>query len=189
MTNAQRPPMRLSQGHERWLYAIGGLVFLSGLGWLIAHYFFAASAEFGDAHAASEPLWLRLHGAAAMAALVIFGSLLPGHMARAWSLRQNHRSGVFMLSIIMLLVLTSYGLYYAGDEEIRPWISAVHWIVGIIAAAGLVLHVRLGKRSVRRKRSGVPHNPVSNPAAAAADREKKIYATLTKNAPQRATPW
>ena len=148
--DVQPPPMRLSRWHERWLYAIGAWVFLSGIGWLADHYLFAGSADFGDGHAASEPLWLRLHGAAAMAGLVVFGSLLPGHIARAWRLRRNYRSGVLMLSLMLLLVLTGYGLYYFGDEESRPWISMVHWLAGIVAGASLVLHVRLGKHSMGR---------------------------------------
>ena len=102
-TDVQPPPMRLSRWHERWLYAIGALVFVSGVGWLADHYLFAGSADFGDAHAAFEPLWLRLHGAAAMAGLVVLGSLLPGHITRAWRSRTNRRSGLLMLSIAVLL--------------------------------------------------------------------------------------
>jgi hypothetical protein len=148
----QRPPMRLNQRHERWLYAIAALIFLSGLGWLADHYLFAGSAEFGDAHAPSELWWLRLHGAAAMAGLVVFGSLFPGHIARALRSSANRRSGLVMLSIVISLILTGWCLYYVGDEETRPWISMVHWLVGIMAGAGLVLHVRLGKRRVQRLR-------------------------------------
>ncbi len=140
------PPMRLSRRHERWLYVIAVAVLASGLGWLVDHYLFAGQAEFGEAHAPAEPWWLRLHGAAAMAGLVAFGSLLPGHIARAWRLRINIRSGLLMLGIVLTLVVTGYGLYYAGDEETRPWIGMIHWIVGLVAAAGLIVHVRFGKR-------------------------------------------
>ena len=163
--DGQLPPMRLSRRHELWLYAIGALIFVSGLGWLGDHYLFAGSADFGDAHAASEPWWLRLHGAAAMAGLAALGSLFPGHIARAWRSRTNYRSGLLMLSITVLLVVTGYGLYYVGDEETRPWISLVHWLVGIMACAGLVLHVRLGKS--RRWRlhllKSSPTNSTSSP--------------------------
>jgi hypothetical protein len=147
MTRPQRPPIRLSRWHERWLYAIGLCVLLSGIGWLADHYLFAGTAEFGDARGASEPLWLRLHGAAAMAALTVFGSLFPSHIVRAWRLRKNLGSGLSMLCLVLLLVATGYGLYYAGDEETRPWISMAHWIGGMLAAFGLALHAWLGKRA------------------------------------------
>lgn len=182
--HVRQPPMRLSQRHERWIYAVGTLILVSGLGWLVDHFLFAGSAEFGDAHADSEPLWLRLHGAAAMAGLVVFGSLFPGHIVRAWRSRTNHISGLFMFGLVTLLVLTGYGLYYVGDEQTRPWISTVHWLAGVVVAAGLVLHVRLGKRQTRRLRfescaspSGL-HRPGSQRGFDGADLGEEIDSNL-----------
>ncbi len=150
MTHGVPPPsMRLSPRHELWLYGIGLLIFLSGLGWLVDHYVFAGATDFGLARGPFELWWLRLHGAAAMAGLMVLGSLFPGHIARAWRARTNHRSGLMMFGLAALLIVTGYGLYYLGDEETRPWISVVHWLIGIAAAAGLALHVRLGKRRRR----------------------------------------
>jgi hypothetical protein len=145
-------PARLSRWHERWIYVVGVLILVTGLGWLADHYLFAGSAEFGEAHAESEPLWLRLHGAAAMIGLVVFGSLFPGHVVRAWRSWTNWRSGFFMFGLTTLLVATGYGLYYVGDEQTRPWISVIHWLVGLVAAASLVVHARLGKRQSRHLR-------------------------------------
>lgn len=151
--HAPRLPVKLSQRHKRWLYATAGILFASGLGWLIAHYLFAGRGDFGDAPHPSEPWWLRIHGAAAMGFLIALGSLLPGHISRAWHARRNHRSGLFMLTLVAVLILTGYGLYYAGDEETRPWISLLHWLIGVAAAAGLPLHVYLGRRKLTDKHS------------------------------------
>jgi hypothetical protein len=164
----QRPPMRLSQRHERWLYAIGALIFVSGLGWLGDHYLFAGSAEFGDAHAPFEPLWLRLHGAAAMAGLVVWGSVFPGHIARAWHLGVNRRSGLLMLSLVVLLVVSGWSLYYISDEDTRPWISMVHWLAGIVAGAGLGIHVWLGKRRIQSRQIVASSEPRGIPATSVA---------------------
>ncbi|WP_211464894.1 hypothetical protein [Collimonas silvisoli] len=168
-------PIRLSRQHERWIYLIGAILFLSGLGWLIAHNFLAAPGEFGDAHHPSEPWWLRLHGAAAMGFLMVIGSLLPGHIASAWRLRKNHRSGLFMLALVAVLLLTGYGLYYAGDEQSRPWISLIHWIAGTAAAAGLWLHIWLGKRKANMLHAVVrkPIAPDATGTAAAVAVQRK----------------
>jgi hypothetical protein len=115
-------------------------------GWLAGGPLPGAS-DIHDAPAASESLWLRLYGAAAMAALMVFRLLFPGHVARAWRVRKNPGSGLSMLCLVLLLVVTGYRLYYAGDEETRPWISMAHWITAVPAASGLVLHACLGKRS------------------------------------------
>jgi hypothetical protein len=148
-------PVQLSTRHERWLYGVAGALMLSGLGWIAAHYWLAgnglvAGFEFEGVPHPSEMWWLRLHGASMIGFLVVFGALLPGHVTRGWRRRRNKYSGIFMLATTMVLGLSGYGLYYLGDEVTRPWISAVHWVIGLAAGAGLVLHVTFGKRGVRR---------------------------------------
>jgi choline-glycine betaine transporter len=61
-------------------------------------------------------------------------------------MRRNHRSGLSILGMVALLIATGYGLYYVGDEQARPWISCVHWLIGLAAAGMAPLHVVLGRR-------------------------------------------
>ena len=145
----RRSSPRLSRWHERWLYGVSALLFLSGAAWLVAHYFFAGAGEFGETRNASEPWWLRLHGAAAMAFLIAFGSLFPAHVVPAWRRLKNRRSGMMMIALVSVLVLTGYGLYYLGGERTRPWISLIHWTVGILCAGGLWAHVHWGKSGAK----------------------------------------
>ena len=145
-----RPSMRR---HEYWLYAAGGLLWASGLGWVVSHYVLAGHGEFGDAPRLSELWWLRVHGAAMLAFLIALGVMVPLHMAPNWRRRANRRSGVLMLLVVGILVLTGYALYYVGDESSRPWISAVHWIVGLGAAGVLAAHWSLGTRRRRASAS------------------------------------
>jgi len=154
-----RPPAQLSTRHERWLYALGGALLLSGLGWITAHYLlagngFVAGFEFEGVPHPSELWWLRLHGASMIGFLVAFGALLPGHVGRGWRGRRNRHSGIFMLAAVAALALSGYGLYYLGDEATRPWISAIHWMIGIAAGAGLVYHsVSIRRKSASRARA------------------------------------
>ncbi len=149
-TYQDAPPMRLSRQHRQWIYAAGGSLVGSGVAWLIAHYLLVGANSFGEAHHPSEPWWLRLHGAAMMAFLVVLGTILPGHVTRAWSLRKNcvqsvRRNvvtGILMLSLVAALALTGYALYYSGSEELRPYISTGHWVMGLAAAAGFYQHRR-----------------------------------------------
>ena len=138
--------VRLSSRHERWVYGVGGLLLLSGFGWLVAHYFLASAGQFGEVHHASEPWWLRLHGAAATGFLIVSGTLLPVHVAPALHWGKNRMTGVLMLAVVALLVLTAYGLYYVVGDSWRAWMSTIHWTSGLGATAGLTAHVWLGKR-------------------------------------------
>jgi len=114
---------------------------VTGCGWLLCHYVLAEAGEFGPLPHPLEGLWLQLHGAAGMIALVLFGSLLPSHMLRAWSSRRGRASGGTLAGLFMLLTVTGYGLYYVGGESLRQWISVVHWAVGLGIPVLLTAHV------------------------------------------------
>ena len=150
----KRSPAQLSPRHELWIYLAGAAVFLSGVGWLVAHYFLAVAGEFGETRHASEPWWLRLHGGAAMLFLIAFGSLFPRHIVPGWRKQKNRGSGVSMIALVSLLILTGYALYYLGGEQSRAWISAIHWTIGVACGGGFWLHAWLGKKSAK-----VPANP------------------------------
>ena len=50
---------------------------------------------------------------------------------------------------MLLLTVTGYLLYYAGDENTRPVISAAHWILGLAVPALLAWHVISGRTQTR----------------------------------------
>ena len=131
------------------MYGATALLTVSGILWLVLHYFLTASGKYGPQIHPLEPWMLRLHGAAAMAGLVIYGSLLPVHVRRAWSIRRNVVLGIGLTSVMLLLTVTGYLLYYAGDEDARPVISAGHWILGLGVPALLVWHVVSGRARTR----------------------------------------
>ena len=138
--------VRLSFRHEMWIYGIGGLLLISGVGWLVVHYLLASAGQFGEVHHASEPWWLRFHGAAATGFLMICGTLLSVHVVPALHWGGNRSTGVLMLAVVAVLVVTAYGLYYVVGDSWRSYLSAIHWMTGLAATVGLVAHVWLGKR-------------------------------------------
>ena len=95
----------------------------------------------------AEPWSLKLHGAAAMAILIILGTLLPTHVRFAWHARRNRPNGIALLAFFVLLVVTGYGLYYLGDERLRSWTSWLHLGIGIALPAMIILHIWSGRRS------------------------------------------
>ncbi|WP_295009193.1 hypothetical protein [uncultured Dechloromonas sp.] len=134
--------------HRRLIYLAFAFLVLSGLVWLGGRYGLRSDPEL------PHPLeaWaLKLHGAAAMLGLLALGSVLPQHVRFAWRARRNRTSGATMLSLAGILILTGYGLYYAADENLRPWISLAHWASGLVLPAGLIWHVAAGRR---RKKPG-----------------------------------
>ncbi|HTV78745.1 MAG TPA: hypothetical protein VMF03_10840 [Steroidobacteraceae bacterium] len=102
-----------------------------------------------------EVWWLRLHGAALVGFLIVFGTVMPAHVVYGWRHRLNRGTGIAMLLVIGILALSGYGLYYLVDDQWRSAASTLHWLVGLCAMAVVVAHAILGKQSAHaRLRSG-----------------------------------
>jgi magnesium-transporting ATPase (P-type) len=126
------------------LYAVVTLLFVTGVGWAYWNYL-AASA--GDSEASAKAWAMKIHGAAAMAVLVLVGMLLTAHVRFAWRARRNRANGSVFLSAFGVLAITGYGLYYAGGERLRAWTSWLHLAVGLALPILLVIHIFLGRRT------------------------------------------
>ena len=144
--HAPRPQQRLGHVQERWVYAAGAALALSGLGWLVCHYLLHPP---GPGPHPLEVWWLRLHGLALILFLAVLGSVLPVHVRYGWRHHMNRVSGALVLGVAGLLALSGYGLYYLVDDDLREWTSIAHWIAGLAAIILLLTHVVLGKRRRR----------------------------------------
>jgi hypothetical protein len=137
--------VRLKPAFRYTLYAALAVLTITGGGWLIADWYKdPAGPEFWQLLAADM---LMVHGGAAMATLLLLGALFPLHVRRAWRTGRNRLTGPVMVGINAVLIVTAFGLYYAGSDTLRPWISDLHIAIGVALPALLVLHIWLGRRS------------------------------------------
>jgi hypothetical protein len=116
---------RLHGLHRALLYAVLAVLVLSGALW-----------EAGIARSAL----IKLHGAAAMASLLVLGALLARHVGTGWVAKANRATGIAMLAALLWLVVSGYLLYYAGDEGLRAYASQTHFWVGLALAGVFALH-------------------------------------------------
>jgi hypothetical protein len=133
------------------VYATFGILFLSGAVWWGLHRWFPVAGEFGALPHPWEPGLLKIHGAAAMVALIIFGTLVPLHMKRGWGARLNRPNGVMLVAFFLLLTASGYVLYYAGGEQSRSVASLVHTVLGLAFPLVLLWHIARGRRARRHQ--------------------------------------
>lgn len=133
----------LKRSQRYFLYAVLALLFLSGVAWAYWNYLRSP----GDFETSAKSWAMKIHGAAAMAILVMIGILLNGHVRFAWRARRNRSNGSIFLSAFAVLTITGYGLYYAGDESLRGWTSWIHLVVGLALPILLLIHIFLGRRT------------------------------------------
>ena len=136
--------MRLSPRREALVHVILGTLWVSGVGWLVFHYFLRQTGEFGALPHPLEAWWLRLHGAAAFATLWLLGMLWVIHLAPGW---RTHRrpSGIALAVMLGVLTVSGYLLYYAGGDNARAAIALVHWVVGAAVPLFLLPHALRGR--------------------------------------------
>ena len=134
---------------RRLLYATAGLLLASGLCWLAVHYLWGAGAD--QLPHPLEPWLMRLHGAAAFAALFLAGMLAAAHVPQGWrmSTRSPHlrrrwagqrRTGLALCLLGAAGAVSGYLLYYFAPEPVRPVLGWAHAVLGLLLAALLPLH-------------------------------------------------
>ena len=119
------------------------VLFISGVFWLFTDRLKQTPAS--EMWSRTSASLLMLHGAGAMVMLVLFGGLIPFHVRVGWRRNRNRMTGSLMLGANAALIVTAFGLYYAGAEPVREWASDVHIAVGLALPTLLVWHVVRGR--------------------------------------------
>jgi hypothetical protein len=139
--------LQLDRRFRYGLYAAFAVLFASGVVWLIADA--EMDSPNGDFWQGLSAKMLMIHGGMAMAVLVMLGALIPIHMQRAWRGRLNRITGTVMATLNGALVVTAFGLYYAGSDTLRSWTSDLHIAAGLGFPLVLLIHILMGRRNKR----------------------------------------
>lgn len=166
----------LGRSRQMWVYTVFAVLFATGAAWLAVH---STDLEIAEWRSRLAVGMLRLHGAAAMVALVLLGVLWVEHMRPAWRAGRNRLSGGGLVGTCVLLAATGYGLYYAGGETLRVWLSRGHSWLGLAFPAGLAFHVwrgRMGRTdpaAITPRSRATPTPTAPRAVAAVYDRRQK----------------
>ncbi len=158
-----RNRLRLSFRQRSWLYGSFAVLLLSGVAWWVLNKWFPIETDVGPQPNPLQPWLLRLHGAAAMVALVVMGSLLPNHVRTGWRAHRNRFSGGGIIAFCLALTVTGYGLYYASNDALRSATSLTHLALGLAFPVALIWHIRRGRALRHRTPHGHPETHRSMP--------------------------
>ena len=136
--------LRLRPRLRRVFYAVFAILFATGVAWWVAHRW-SFSDEDARSFSSVGPSLLKLHGAAASAAVFLLGVLYPLHILRGWRARRNRLWGGALVLTCAVLIASGYLLYYAGGEAIREVASSIHVWVGLAFPVLLVAHIWRGR--------------------------------------------
>ncbi|SOZ17567.1 hypothetical protein [Cupriavidus taiwanensis] len=131
---------------RRWaLYAVFTLLLVTGIAWLVVRW--------SVADPETQAPWLawnmKLHGASALAATFLVGTIWSSHIRHAWSRRRNRFAGGVFGFALGLLLVSGYGLYYFNGDLQRGLAEWMHWIAGLSLALPFWWHLSRGRRIAR----------------------------------------
>jgi hypothetical protein len=126
-------PLRLAT------YATGGLLWLSGVIWLVLHHAFPQPSEFGPVPNSWEAPLMRLHGLMAVGGVFLIGWMSAAHVATRWGSDRNRRSGLALGGTMLLLVFSGYALYYTTGSPHNA-AGFLHELIGVISPAAALAH-------------------------------------------------
>lgn len=135
------PPLsaQLRPLQKSLIHVSTALLWLSGAAWLYLK-------QPDDIHPV-QPFLMKLHGAAAILFLLVFGGLWVTHIPAGWQQNDRRPSGSWLTGVNAILIITGWGLYYMGGESARHFASFVHGAVGLVLPVLLVVHILAARRS------------------------------------------
>lgn len=146
--------LRLSPRHRRLVYGTFAAIWITGILWLIFHYFLQRQGEFGLESHPLEAWWLRLHGAVAFVALWLGGVVWIVHVRHGLSRPKRRVSGIALIAMFAVLAASGYLLYYASDDALRDAVRLLHWLVGLGLAVPFLIHSLRARRTRKMKDAG-----------------------------------
>lgn len=143
--------MRRLSGYPHWFFAMlmltVALLYLTGL--LLVPTLLEMRMEWDTpVHIDSNVRgWVAvLHTTTAFITMGLLGALCVMHMRMGWRRQRNRVSGIGLVLLFSVLLVTAITIFYAGDEEISRFASVLHTILGVFIIALFVWHLVNGRR-------------------------------------------
>ena len=129
----------LPRGLRAAVYGVGALLWLSGAAWLVLHYVFPQSTEFGPLPNPWEAPLMRLHGLIAVCGVFLIGWMMAAHVTARWASERNWRSGLVLGGAALLLILSGYALYYTTGSP-HDAAALAHEAIGVLSPIAALAH-------------------------------------------------
>lgn len=137
--------MRPSKLTKKLLYPTLILLVITGIAWIIGHYFMMIEGEFGPEKHPLEIWSLRVHGLAGFIAILWIGMLVEHHMVSYFKHKRRLWTGLSLALLSAWLGFSGYMLYYLSEDDWRLVFSLGHWIVGLLIVIIFWMHLIIKK--------------------------------------------
>jgi heme A synthase len=81
-----------------------------------------------------------LHTTFGFLTFMFMGALWTIHMREGWRKNKNKKSGLGLIAILFLLLLSAIGIYYLSDDQSLTIASIIHTVLGISILLFFIQH-------------------------------------------------
>jgi hypothetical protein len=132
------------------IHSAFAVVWLTGALVFVLRHFFAVTTDFGLAPHPWQPTLLVLHGVIAVAVTFLFGWIVGEHVSETWRHGLDRSSGLWMLVIIPLLIITGFAAFFLVQDQLRSINDMVHEWLGLLLVIPAAAHL-VGARKLLLK--------------------------------------
>jgi hypothetical protein len=139
--------------YKKCFFVILSVSWITGLSFFILNNFIDIEGEFGlEKHPWQFPI-LKIHGGVSFLIMVVFGYFLSAHVRKNLYLKNKKgiKSGLLLLSMPILCIITAYALYYISSDSSRQIMSYAHFFIGFLLPFVLLFHIVKMAKSTKRK--------------------------------------
>ena len=132
---------RIPNLYRKTLYLAFGVSWVTGVAFYVFSRFLEVEGDFGpEKHPWQFPI-LQVHGLASFIMLMAFGAIVANHIPITWRTKKLRLSGLILISLVVLQMLSAYLLYYASNLDFRDMLSEFHAFNGFALPMALGYHV------------------------------------------------
>ena len=113
------------------IYAFGGVLWASGVLWLVLDQFFTRQEQFGRTPHPLEPPVLLIHGVLAIAGTYALGWISARHVLQWWTAGLRRWSGALFASLIVALSVSGFALFFVSDDQWQRVLKLTHESLGV----------------------------------------------------------
>lgn len=144
--------LTINKNYRYFFYVILGLSFVTGIAFWLFRRFGMIEGDFGsETHFLQYPL-LQVHGLSAFIMLMSLGAIFASHIPKTWASKRARKSGLSILILTSLSIISAYVLYYLVSEDWHEWLGNGHAIVGISLPIILFFHIKYARSSRKNKK-------------------------------------
>jgi len=137
--------LKISKRVQLSLYSIVAISLITGVLFFVLKTWFDVEGDFGlEKHPWQFPV-LKIHAASAFGMMLFSGAMLASHVQFGWRSQRSRKTGITLISIFSIQILSAYLLYYLANETARIITEYIHLAVGVSIPLALFAHIVLAR--------------------------------------------